>query len=499
MATNSHYLALDHTSSQCVYIDDVDQSGLDLAGDFTISFWAYFPSGQSSGSPVIINKDVDEAGERGYVLFYNLDTTPDRLTINLHEDDSTSAAIYWEFGRSAAWYHFLITCDISNGLSTKCELFINGISQGNGTTSGSNVTSINTNSQPFIVGASTSDGTTDPNTMYIDNLKIYNEVVDGDDGLQYSTSGAVESGHVAFWPFDNNLFDATGDNNALTGVNSPTFGTDVVFTTYGLLNKYNSGMDGYVLRGQEVANRSTTWTNVHGGTAGDSIVADNNTGNDARASIERGQAGANTWIVYRFFVGFDTSALTGDDTVLGGFLWLNRTNVDFDVAGDLALVNPTPASDTVLVAEDFDQCGDINSPDEGASRFDTDDIATGTWFPLNSTGLGWVNISGYTQLGVRIADDLSDSTPSHTGSQRTMIEFATKEHSTETRRPWLGLVLTDAEPSGGGGAGDPIDGGTGNDNAPAPTGPPDGQGGSGPAGASDEGTAALAFGMILDD
>ena len=439
---NTHYLNIASTSSQCAFINDADQTGLDITGDFSIAFWANFQGTQSTGNKFIYAKHLASNGERGIALFFNLDGTPDRLTVQISQNDATTSASYWEVNVGAlrsGWKHYLVTCDVSNGLSTKFELFIDNVSLGNGTTSGGNATAINNNSQPAVIGAAASDGTSAIDVR-LDSFKIYNVVKDNDDVFEYSTSETLDSNLVAFWKFDNNYLDQTTNNNDLTALNSPTFGTDALFNVYGLLEKVSPTMDGEVVRGVQLGFRSTTWTVIHGATTGDSDDA-NTSNDDMRASIERGQAGANTWIVYRAFMSYFVPITIGP-YIQCSFISLRKETDDVDVGFELGLTAATPASDTTLVPEDFDQCGDINSPVEFADRVDYSASRGLLWFTLNSTGIDALlaSIGDYFVVGVRVADDYSDTIPAHTGSQRSMIDINTVEFATEYLRPWLGIV-----------------------------------------------------------
>lgn len=437
---NSHYINFASASSQGAFIADGAQTGLDLTGDFTISYWANFQGSQTTGTKYIVSKHKNENGERGYAIFYNLDASPDRLTVQVYEDDSTISTTYWGIDIAVlrdGWVHYMITCDISNGLSTKFKLFINGIDQGNGTTSGGNIASINNNAQPFVLGALTSAGASALD-VNLDSVKVYSSVQTVASCFEFSTSQTVESDLVGFWKFDNNYADETTNANTLTGINTPTFVTDVLFGIYGLLERIDPAMDGEVIRGIQLGFRSTVWTTQHGATVGDT-TGTNTSNNDMRASIERGQAGSNTWVITRAFMSFDTSVIS-TPYLQSAFIWLRTESNDVDVGFELGLTNSSPASDTSLVPEDFDQCGDINSPTEGADRIDYSSTRALMWFLLNSTGLGWINRSGITHFGIRVADDYSNSVPSHTGSQRSMVDISTSETSTGYLKPWLGII-----------------------------------------------------------
>ena len=89
-----------------------------------------------------------------------------------------------------------------------------------------------------------------------------------------------------------------------------------------------------------------------------------------------------------------------------------------------SIVQTTPASNTALVLGDFDQCGDVDDPDEGIAtgdRFDPhDDFSIDQYndLDLNATGLGWIIKDGITKLGVRFTFDITDDDP---GANKHMV------------------------------------------------------------------------------
>ena len=79
-----------------------------------------------------------------------------------------------------------------------------------------------------------------------------------------------------------------------------------------------------------------------------------------------------------------------------------------------SVVQSSPASNTAIGTGDFNQCGDVDDPDEGIAtgdRFDPySDWSTSQYndIDLNSTGMGWIAKDGITKLGVRNMPDITD-------------------------------------------------------------------------------------------
>lgn len=117
----------------------------------------------------------------------------------------------------------------------------------------------------------------------------------------------------------------------------------------------------------------------------------------------------------RLFLSFDTSRIPSGsviDSATVRIYVVSKSNVDNDGDDWMNIVQTSQADPFILAAEDYDQCGAINNPIEGATRFDIGAIATGaykTW-TLNATGLLWINATpGLTLLGMREGHDAIDS------------------------------------------------------------------------------------------
>jgi len=129
----------------------------------------------------------------------------------------------------------------------------------------------------------------------------------------------------------------------------------------------------------------------------------------------------------RGFFPFDTSGLPDDaDITAATFHFYMSSLSTNDGTNYLALVQTTQASTSELTTDDFDQCGAVNNPTEGASRLEV--TSTGWYqFQLNSTGLGWINKTGWTKLGIRSGNlDCDDVTPVY-GSKGLWAYLASSE------------------------------------------------------------------------
>jgi len=154
-----------------------------------------------------------------------------------------------------------------------------------------------------------------------------------------------------------------------------------------------------------------------------------------------------TWI-YRSALPFDTSSIPDGAQILSGELLLKVVmaggiaNTHPDSADQLVLVHPTLAGPPQAWVGDYPNFGALDNPEEGGPRIDVgDEIAIGmikSW-PLNATGLGWIDPTGWSTFGVRTGFDVDNvwfpgvamdlhvqvrSSHSYTFGPRLVVEYA---------------------------------------------------------------------------
>ncbi|PIS04710.1 MAG: hypothetical protein COT81_04980, partial [Candidatus Buchananbacteria bacterium CG10_big_fil_rev_8_21_14_0_10_42_9] len=121
--------------------------------------------------------------------------------------------------------------------------------------------------------------------------------------------------------------------------------------------------------------------------------------------------------INRAYAPFDTSVIgVGREVTSATFSAFNAAtgNGDNDGTDYITIVNPTPATNNALITDDYDQFGAVNNPTEGidsVNRVDLSNITVEQYqdFPLNATGLSWIDITGWTNLGAREGHDAEDS------------------------------------------------------------------------------------------
>jgi len=161
--------------------------------------------------------------------------------------------------------------------------------------------------------------------------------------------------------------------------------------------------------------------------------------------------------INRAFALFNTASLTAGATISAAVLSLYATttaNDDNDADDWINILQSSPAANTSLSTADFDQCGAVTSPTEGATRIDIGSITTSAYndFTLNATGRGWVNKSGATKLGAREGHDCINSAIAASASNSVTV--ATAEAGGTSTDPKL--VVTYTPPAGAGLLRDPL-------------------------------------------
>lgn len=202
--TSTRAIDLESTESDHLSIIDANQTGLDFSTTFTIEFWVKSESQPETNTiRYLIGKD-GISDNRGYGLFYRDISGTKYIDANVFDSLVNSDQYRWPVTLTdATWVHIALTCNTGNVSATTFELFINGVSQGNGSgVVGHDIATINN-----TVGALTI-GTTGENTLYfdgqLDDIRLWNDVRTS---TEISTNKSrlltgAESNLVAYWPFE---------------------------------------------------------------------------------------------------------------------------------------------------------------------------------------------------------------------------------------------------------------------------------------------------------
>lgn len=203
--------------------------------------------------------------------------------------------------------------------------------------------------------------------------------------------------------------------------------------------------------GDSLKSNDASWDNTHDAT-------DGNATNNNRVTLRMlaGQLAGGDYAIQRAFANFDVSGVPGtvDSATLDCYVVLIQ-NDDNDGDDFIGLVQATPASDTTLVDADFNQCGAVDSPTEGATREDLGGLTTSQYnsLILNATGEGWITAAiagdGVLNLGLREGHDIVDSAIS-TGVDTFNIVHCSSAEETGTSQD-IRLVIESTVAGAGGG------------------------------------------------
>lgn len=176
-----------------------------------------------------------------------------------------------------------------------------------------------------------------------------------------------------------------------------------VSTFYPDAHPETTSVDGYI----GLNTTQDTWAGRRDRSAGD-LTSDSNT--RLIASLTAGTT-TDLWTeIYRAFMLFDTASIPDGDTIdLATCELYGRVRDNTNFSQSAALVTSTPASNTAIVLDDFDQLGTV---DQAARITFANWITTGfNVFTLNATGRGNISKTGVTKFGLRGSSDADNSPP----------------------------------------------------------------------------------------
>ena len=180
-----------------------------------------------------------------------------------------------------------------------------------------------------------------------------------------------------------------------------------------------------------------TWDAIHDNTVGYDTTLDIY----VESLVAVGAHGTSS--IGRAFLPFDTSSLDNGASVSAATLTLTSvaTTLEGGSKTKIGLVQTTQASSTSLAVADYDTCGSVDSPTEGATEISLPADEGTAVFTLNATGLTWISKTGYTKLGVRGQLDIEDYWETYTSDRGTSTQFY-KPTATAAKRPTLDVTYT---------------------------------------------------------
>lgn len=211
-------------------------------------------------------------------------------------------------------------------------------------------------------------------------------------------------------------------------------------------NPESTSVDGDVGRGPGSPESWSTIRSASSGTTGD--AHDSNTSRVAIYIYTPNTSGDAWGALHRSFYLFDTSAITDSDTISSATVSLygSGKSDSLSITPNINIYSSTPASNTSLVEEDYDQVG--------TTAFSTAVTYSG-WsttgyndFAFNSDGLAAVNAVGISKFSARNANyDVSGTVPTHSVSGDSYVSTYYADQAGTTQDPKLVVVHSAAATS----------------------------------------------------
>ena len=227
----THSLDLEASSSQHVEIADASQTGLDLAGDWTIEFWIKPESQPAGGNQMgLVAKSNSGDNNRSYVVSLLEDTTQ-KILASISDDGTNQDQVRFsnDVG-TGTWVHIAITCDVSNAVATEFELFVNTVSAGNGSVALDDTAgAVFNGTADFNIGALNNTAGSFYDGLICD-VRVWSDIrTQAEIAANWKTSTPAGDNLQFHGYVVNNHNDLTANNNDLTASNSPVFSTDVPY------------------------------------------------------------------------------------------------------------------------------------------------------------------------------------------------------------------------------------------------------------------------------
>lgn len=230
---NTFSLDLERSSNQYAAISDGSQTGLDFATRFTLQTWVKIETqALTDTNHQLISKDDVGAGQRSFTLLYRDQSGTKRFKASVQDSIGNSDGYRWDYTLPVGiWVHVALTCDVSQPSATTFELFIDGVSQGNGTADTANNISAIFNSTAAFTLASRSDAPVDTWDGLLDNVLAFDDVRTPAEIISDMTTQSITDANLqGHWKLNDDYTDSSGNGNTLTPSGGPVFVTDVPFT-----------------------------------------------------------------------------------------------------------------------------------------------------------------------------------------------------------------------------------------------------------------------------
>jgi len=181
-----------------------------------------------------------------------------------------------------------------------------------------------------------------------------------------------------------------------------------------------------------------SWATHHDATSANTV---NRTSGELRLWINN-QGSGNFYAIGRAIMLFDTSDLTSSANVSAATLSLYEKAGADTLSLSANIYTSTPASNTAIVGDDYDQCGTVaqsDSPMTFATFYSSS--AYKDW-AFNSTGVGNVSKTGISKFSWRITADAANSAPPGETPADNYIDAHSSDQTGTANDPKLVVTYT---------------------------------------------------------
>lgn len=229
MSTNTHSIDLEADSSQ--YLTVADSVSLSITGDMSVEAWIKLESNPADGDGYeVVSKHNTTGDQRSYDMIIRNNGGSLRCEVLLSSDGTSTNQVQHNSDtmtlNNGTWYHIAFTVNFT---SNEFKFYLDGSQHGT-TQTESTINAIFNSTATVEIGrhaqfSSHFDG-------LIDEVRIWS---DERTSTEISDSKSIElvgneANLAAYWKLNNDLEDATANNNDLTNPASASFSTDVPFT-----------------------------------------------------------------------------------------------------------------------------------------------------------------------------------------------------------------------------------------------------------------------------
>ena len=232
-ATNTYAIDLERDGTDFLSIADASQTGLDLAGDFSIctSF-----KQESAQTGALVGKGTDTGSQ----IAYHFWISGGKPALDVSSDGTTNAGQFLRFSTDAeqsangSFKSLCVTFDIDGEAAV---FYTDGSSVASSLTFGSAIgATLKDSTAAFQIGTDGHVG--GPLDGIFDEVSVWNITLSAANITSYYNSclNGDETGLVGYWRFENDYADTTANNNDLTANGAspaPTFVTDPAFACAG--------------------------------------------------------------------------------------------------------------------------------------------------------------------------------------------------------------------------------------------------------------------------